>query len=100
MWVSTPGGGPRLGPGFIEWAVPMLRAPQPLAPSAANAGWRRGLWLLPFLTSVGFALLVVAWAHGIDAEERVAFYRTLEADVASVEAQLLARQDADLQQIL
>ncbi len=95
MWVSTPGWASQRPPGFIEWAVPSLRAPQPLAPSAANAGWRRGLWLLPFLTSVGFALLVVAWAHGIDADERDAFHRTLEADVASVEAQLLARQDAE-----
>ncbi|MFD0666594.1 sensor histidine kinase [Ramlibacter sp. MAHUQ-53] len=72
-----------------------LRAPLPLEPSAANAGWRRALWLLPLLTAAGFALLVVAWAHGIDADEREAFRRTLEADVASVEAQLLARQDAE-----
>lgn len=75
--------------------MPFLRIPQPLDPSATNAGWRRGLWLLPFLTAAAFCLLVVAWAHSIDADEREAFRRTLEADVASVEAQLQARQDVE-----
>lgn len=75
--------------------MPFLRAPQPLERSATNAGWRRALWLLPFLTAAGFALLVVAWASSIDADEREAFRRTLEADVASVEAQLSARQDVE-----
>ncbi|WP_135284275.1 PAS domain S-box protein [Ramlibacter rhizophilus] len=73
----------------------MASPPAPFQPLAPEAAWRRQLWLFPAALALAFCALVVAWVHGIDTNERNAFRRLLEADAASVEAQLLARLDAE-----
>lgn len=69
--------------------------PQPFQRRAQDALWRRILWVFPGILAVIFVLLVVVWAEFNQKNERTAFEQTLLADAASVEAQLVGRQDME-----
>ncbi len=51
--------------------------------------------MLPAVLALLFAIAVVLWAQGNDASEQAAFSQTLMLDVASVQAQLSARQESE-----
>ena len=68
----------------------------PVSPmGAAGALLRRGLWLLPLASSLVFMVVVGFWAAGNEARERQALAQRLQADAASVQAQLDARLDLE-----
>ncbi|MEJ7931813.1 PAS domain S-box protein [Ramlibacter sp. AN1015] len=75
--------------------MPTALPPEPFQPLPRDANWRRNLWLFPGVLACVFAGLVAAWASNIDGSEREAFRRLLQADASSVEAQLLARLEAE-----
>jgi len=53
--------------------------------------WRRGLWALPLLLSLGFVGAVLAWLHASEQADRDDQRQALISDALSLEAQVSAR---------
>lgn len=63
-------------------------------PSRPRLG--RGLWALPLILSLLFALVVIVWAQRTDNDEREELRRTMISDALSLEAQLRERLDTEM----
>lgn len=74
---------------------PMHPAQAAQPPAALPAAPRRGLWAVPMVLSVLFAIGVVLWAEQRERGEREEQRRSLLADTLSLEAQLRSRIDLE-----
>ncbi len=93
MHRHDPGAMPPVPPrSQTEPLVPHRRETPGRRPATA---WRQGLWALPMLLSVLFAIGVVLWAAQRERDERAEQQRSLVADTLSLEAQLRGRIDLE-----